>query len=186
MNKCKVLFFAANPIGMNELALDEESREIETKIRSSEHRDSLELVTKWAVRPDDLLQNLNQHRPRVSDVISFRNVSSAGKSGYCRVTISLARQRREPFRDSLVIFRARRPCSEPLVNFPKSVARNAARNSTTSSFWVSAFCGSVTRISFSRTGIVLSRTFFTKPASRVKQRSKVSRAIRKSLSLSRP
>jgi hypothetical protein len=63
--KVKVLFFAANPEGTNPLALDEESREIEAKIRASEHRDTLELVTKWAVRPDDLLQFLNQHKPHV-------------------------------------------------------------------------------------------------------------------------
>src|SRR5262249_19001088 len=30
-----------------------------------EHRDALELTTKWAVRPDDLLQYLNQHQPHV-------------------------------------------------------------------------------------------------------------------------
>jgi CHAT domain-containing protein len=40
-------------------------REIETKIRAAEHRESLELVTKWAVRPDDLLQLLNQHKPHI-------------------------------------------------------------------------------------------------------------------------
>jgi hypothetical protein len=63
--KVKVLYFAANPNGTLQLALDEEAREIEAKIRAAEHRDSLELITKWAVRPDDLLQFLNQHRPHV-------------------------------------------------------------------------------------------------------------------------
>ena len=64
-NKCKILFLAANPEDTNSLALGEESREIEQKIRAAEYRDSLELVTKWAVRPDDLLQYLNQFRPQV-------------------------------------------------------------------------------------------------------------------------
>jgi hypothetical protein len=45
------------------LALDEERREIEQKIRAAEHR--LELITKWAVRPDDLLQVLNEYRPQI-------------------------------------------------------------------------------------------------------------------------
>jgi hypothetical protein len=65
MDKIKVLFLAANPAGTSPLGLDEEVREIEAKIRASEYRDALELITKWAVRPDDLLQALNQHKPHV-------------------------------------------------------------------------------------------------------------------------
>jgi CHAT domain-containing protein len=63
--KVKVLFFAANPAGTAPLALDEESREIKAKIRAAEHRDSVDLLTEWAVRPDDLLQFLNQHQPQI-------------------------------------------------------------------------------------------------------------------------
>jgi hypothetical protein len=63
--KCKVLFLTANPKKTARLALDEESREIDQKIRASDYRDALELITKWAVRPDDLLQYLNQHKPHV-------------------------------------------------------------------------------------------------------------------------
>ena len=65
MDKCKILFLAANPQGTTPLALDKEIREIEAKIRASEYRDSLELISKWAVRPDDLLQALLEHRPHV-------------------------------------------------------------------------------------------------------------------------
>jgi len=65
MGKIKILFVSANPAGTQQLKLDEEAREIEAKIRAAEHRDSLELITKWAVRPDDLLQSLNQHRPHI-------------------------------------------------------------------------------------------------------------------------
>jgi CHAT domain-containing protein len=65
MSKIKILFVSANPTGTTPLRLDEEVREIEAKIRAAEHRDSLELITKWAVRPDDLLQALNQHRPHI-------------------------------------------------------------------------------------------------------------------------
>jgi CHAT domain len=65
MEKIRILFVSANPTGTVPLKLDDEVREIEAKIRAAEHRDSLELITKWAARPDDLLQALNQHRPHV-------------------------------------------------------------------------------------------------------------------------
>jgi hypothetical protein len=64
-DKVKVLFFAANPQGTRQIALDEEAREIEAKIRGADYREALELITKWAVRPVDLLQFLNQHQPTV-------------------------------------------------------------------------------------------------------------------------
>jgi CHAT domain-containing protein len=63
--KKKILFLAANPNGTTQLALDKECREIEAKIRASEHRDALDLLTKWAVRPSDLLQYLHQHSPHI-------------------------------------------------------------------------------------------------------------------------
>ena len=65
MAKCKILFLAASPNDEVHLALDHECREVETKIRASDHRDSLKLISKWAVRPDDLLQYLNQYQPQV-------------------------------------------------------------------------------------------------------------------------
>jgi hypothetical protein len=63
--KCKIVLFTANPDGTTSLSLDEEVREIEEKIRASEHRDTLNLISKWGVRPDDLLQTLNEHRPQI-------------------------------------------------------------------------------------------------------------------------
>lgn len=60
-----VLFLAANPRDTTRLALDEEARDIEAKIRAAEHRDLLQLETRWAVRPDDLLQAMNEHEPTV-------------------------------------------------------------------------------------------------------------------------
>src|SRR4051794_27812652 len=41
--KVKVLFLAASPASMTALALDEEAREVEAKIRASEHHDTLDL-----------------------------------------------------------------------------------------------------------------------------------------------
>jgi CHASE2 domain-containing sensor protein len=65
MQKIKILFLSANPVSTTPLRLDEEVREITKMIRASEYRDSLELITQWAVRPDDLLQFLNQHKPHI-------------------------------------------------------------------------------------------------------------------------
>lgn len=65
MGQIRVLIVSANPSGTSPLKLDEEVREIETKIRAAEHRDDVELITKWAARPDDLLQALNEHSPHV-------------------------------------------------------------------------------------------------------------------------
>lgn len=63
--KKQILFLSANPKSSTQLALDEECRQIQQKIRATQHRDSLELITGWAVQPEDLLQYLNQHRPHV-------------------------------------------------------------------------------------------------------------------------
>jgi hypothetical protein len=65
MNKIKIMFLAANPTGTSQLKLDEEIRAITKKIQSADYRDSLELISAWAVRPDDLLQLLNLHQPHI-------------------------------------------------------------------------------------------------------------------------
>src|SRR5271154_5220567 len=65
MIKIKVLFLVSNPRTQDRLALDEECREITAKIRSADHRDAIELIAAWAVRPRDLQELLLQHRPHV-------------------------------------------------------------------------------------------------------------------------
>ena len=65
MTNVTVLFLAANPPDTRRLRLDLEIREITEKIRASDFRDSLEIVSLWAVRPGDLLQALNQHKPQI-------------------------------------------------------------------------------------------------------------------------
>ena len=47
------------------LALDEEARSIEEKVRDAKHRDSVVVKTRWAVRPDDLQQALLEIDPSV-------------------------------------------------------------------------------------------------------------------------
>lgn len=63
--KIKILFLAANPAFTQPLKIDEEIRAIKQKIRAAEHRDSIELVSAWAVRPDDLQQTLLEHKPHI-------------------------------------------------------------------------------------------------------------------------
>jgi hypothetical protein len=65
MGKIKVLFLASDPFKTHALGLDEEIRAITAQIRSAEYRDTLELVSAWAVRPGDLQQLLLQHQPHV-------------------------------------------------------------------------------------------------------------------------
>jgi hypothetical protein len=66
--KVKIMFLAANPKDTSQLRLDEEIREIHLKIRAAEFRDSFDLMSRWAVRPLDLLQALNEVQP---DVVHF-------------------------------------------------------------------------------------------------------------------
>ncbi len=65
MERVKVLFIASNPKNTGRIQLDEEIRLIDQKIGLSEHRDSLELISVWAVRAEDLLQALNTHKPSI-------------------------------------------------------------------------------------------------------------------------
>lgn len=61
----KVLFLAANPGSSTRLALDEEARAIEEKVRDSKHRDLVIVRTRWAVRPGDLQQAFLEDEPTV-------------------------------------------------------------------------------------------------------------------------
>jgi hypothetical protein len=61
----KILFLSSNPDNTSALQLDEEIRSITNKIRASDYRDVLALTSLWAVRPDDLLQALNEHKPQI-------------------------------------------------------------------------------------------------------------------------
>jgi hypothetical protein len=61
----KVLFLAANPSSSSRLALGEEARAIEKKVRDAKHRDLVTVQTRWAVRPEDLQQALLEDEPTV-------------------------------------------------------------------------------------------------------------------------
>lgn len=66
--KITVLLFATNPKGTSELRLDEEAHSIQEMIRKSEHRESILFEARWAVRPLDILQAINEIYP---DIIHF-------------------------------------------------------------------------------------------------------------------
>lgn len=72
--KIIVLFFATNPHDTNRLRLDEEVRSIQEMIRKSEYRDSIIFESRWAVRPLDILQAINELNP---DVVHFSGHGAA-------------------------------------------------------------------------------------------------------------
>lgn len=61
----RITFLAANPLSSDRLALDEEARSIEEKVRDAKHRDLVTFRTRWAVRPEDLQQALLEDEPVV-------------------------------------------------------------------------------------------------------------------------
>lgn len=63
-----VLFMASNPINVAQLRLDEEARSINEMFRKSEHRDCVKFESRWAARPLDLLQAINELNP---DIVHF-------------------------------------------------------------------------------------------------------------------
>lgn len=60
-----ILILAADPSDMSRLRLSEEVREIEAGLNLSDGRDRFQVVSQWAVRPDDLRRALLKHKPQV-------------------------------------------------------------------------------------------------------------------------
>ena len=60
-----VLFLASSPEDEAQLRLDQEIREIEIRLRTTEHRESIRFVPKVARQLTDLVQGLNEVRPHV-------------------------------------------------------------------------------------------------------------------------
>lgn len=63
--RVKILFLAANASAERPLRLDEEYRAVEQRLRATRYRDAFELVSCWALRPDDLRTSLLEHRPAI-------------------------------------------------------------------------------------------------------------------------
>ncbi len=64
----KILILTANPKNTDRLRLDEEVREIQAALDQSKNRDQFEIITRWAVRVDDLQSILLDHSP---DIVHF-------------------------------------------------------------------------------------------------------------------
>jgi tetratricopeptide (TPR) repeat protein len=75
MDKIITLFLAANPKSSKRSDLDVEFREINSKIRAADYHDSIDIIPSWAVRSDDLIQLLNQHRPHIVHFSGYGSVS---------------------------------------------------------------------------------------------------------------
>lgn len=61
----KILILTANPKNTDKLRLEEEVREIQEGLQRSRSRDQFEIISKWAVRPDDLRRALLDHEPQI-------------------------------------------------------------------------------------------------------------------------
>jgi len=61
----KILILSANPKDTDKLRLDEEVRAIEEGLRRARSRDQFEIITKWAVRVDDLRRALLDFEPEI-------------------------------------------------------------------------------------------------------------------------
>jgi cellulose biosynthesis protein BcsQ len=59
----RILFLAAEPLGTSQLALAAEAHRIEQVIRMAQFRDQLDLHTRWAVTPADVLRALREVSP---------------------------------------------------------------------------------------------------------------------------
>jgi len=65
VEKIKILILSANPKETDALRLGEEVREIESAMERARSRDQFEIITKSAVRVDDLRRSLLDHEPQI-------------------------------------------------------------------------------------------------------------------------
>lgn len=65
MTLTRILILAANPQNTDRLRLDEEVREIQAALEASRNRDAFEVITRWAVRVDDLQKVLLDYNPQI-------------------------------------------------------------------------------------------------------------------------
>ena len=61
----KILLLSANPTNTSKLRLDEEVREIEAGLKRAKGREEFEIISKWAVRSEDLRRALLDYEPQI-------------------------------------------------------------------------------------------------------------------------
>ncbi|MCJ7426021.1 MAG: CHAT domain-containing protein [Dehalococcoidales bacterium] len=71
-----ILFLAGNPPGTERIAFDEEIREIDSRLRSSEYRDLFVIKSHLAVRLSDLQELLLRHKPNIVHFSSHGSTSN--------------------------------------------------------------------------------------------------------------
>lgn len=64
-NKIRILFLASSPTDLGRIGLDREYREIQQKLYTGSARDSFELISHWALRPEDLQWALLREQPHI-------------------------------------------------------------------------------------------------------------------------
>ena len=76
MERLRILFLAADPGSMGQVNAGREAREIRERLRTAEHRDAIELIERFAVRPGDLQRTFFEVRPHV---VHFSGHGTAGE-----------------------------------------------------------------------------------------------------------
>ncbi|KYC39857.1 ATPase [Scytonema hofmannii PCC 7110] len=61
----KILILTANPKDTDNLRLNDEVREIQMGLERARRRDKFEIISRWAVRPDDLRRALLDYEPQI-------------------------------------------------------------------------------------------------------------------------
>ena len=61
----RILYLASNPADTQRLNLEAEIRDVHNKMAAARYRDELKLESRWAVRPDDLIQYLLEVKPTI-------------------------------------------------------------------------------------------------------------------------
>ena len=112
-SKVTILFFGSNPEETDGLRLDEEIRSITQRLRASEYRDTLELVSRWAVRPDDLLQELNTVKPEIVPAYDGHGTRT-GELLLMNDSRRLSKSQRHDLNGSILGLPARYPTRRPL------------------------------------------------------------------------
>ncbi len=90
----KVLFLSANPTD-NNIRIDREVRDIESRIQRGKYRDRLQFIPKLAVQPDDIraalldvnphIVHLSGHGDRLGSLIVENPKRGEGKDGYIKI-----------------------------------------------------------------------------------------------------
>jgi len=78
--KHMILFLAANPLGTDRLALDEECAAIERELRMTSGRDDFDFRSKWAVSVDELMRHLNELQPTILHFSGHGSTGAADSS----------------------------------------------------------------------------------------------------------